>query len=128
MRVIYIDDDATNRLVVKTMLQPAGVTMAEASNVETGLRMIEGNEYALALVDLRMPGINGLTAIRQIRARTGSGRRVPVVVVSADLSPGVRGMCADAGADGFLEKPVEMAQLLAVIGAMLGKTAEVMLD
>ena len=119
MKIIYIDDDAINRAVVKGMLETAGVPMAEAADAKTGMEMVESADYDLILMDLRMPEISGLTAIRQLRARGGAGAQVPIVVVSAELSPGVRELCKSAGADDFIEKPIEMDNLFDVLGSAI---------
>jgi CheY-like chemotaxis protein len=120
MNVIYIDDDATNRAVLSGMLDLAGVSLVEAEDAETGLRKIDEGRFDLAVMDLRMPGMNGLTAIRRLRARE-TGRRLPVLVVTADLTPGVRELCVAAGADGFMEKPVALNRFFDAAGsAMVG--------
>ena len=119
MKVIYIDDDAVNRQVLRGMLGTAGVPMTEAADAKAGLRMLEEGGYALVLMDLRMPEINGLTAIRQLRARQDANRKIPILVVTADLTPGVRELCREAGADGFLEKPVAMQKLFDTIGTVM---------
>jgi len=69
MRVLFIEDDAMNRRVVKDMLTIVGVPMDEAEDADIGLRMVEAADYDAILVDLRMPGMDGLSAIRSIRAR-----------------------------------------------------------
>lgn len=127
MNIIYIDDDATNRTVVQGMLAAAGLSMAEAADARTGLRMVDENDYSLVVMDLRMPEMNGLTAIRQLRVRTDHKGRVPILVLTADLTPGVCAMCRSAGANSFLEKPVSMEQLFDVIGTiMVGNKAFVL--
>jgi two-component system response regulator QseB len=118
MNILYIDDDATNRTVMRGMLATAGVVMDEAADARTGLEMIESSDYALVLMDLRMPGVSGLTAIRQLRT-TGADRQIPIVAIIADLTTGVRALCKGAGADEFLSKPVGMEDLFTAIGAAL---------
>jgi len=69
MKVLFIEDDPMNRRVVKDMLDVAGAEMIEAEDGPTGLQLIEAQDFQIVLVDLRMPGMDGITAIRQIRAR-----------------------------------------------------------
>lgn len=121
MKVIYIDDDATNRAVLSGMFELGRVSMAEAPDARTGLAMLGEVDYGLVLMDLRMPEMNGLTAIRHVRARSDAMRNVPIVVVTADLTEGVKRMCGDAGADGFVTKPVNMTQLFDVVGKALAQ-------
>lgn len=122
MNILYIDDDATNRAVLRGMLATAGVAMDEASDARSGLRMIEEGSYALVLMDLRMPQISGLTAIRQLRATGRPESQVPIVAITADLTAGVRGLCTDAGANGFLSKPVALDDLFSVVGTVLAES------
>lgn len=119
MNVMYIDDDAGNRAVLNDMLGLGRVRMAEAADTRTGLAMLDRDEFNLILMDLRMPEVNGLTAIRMVRARGDARGKVPIVVVTADLTPGVEQMCRHAGADGFLAKPVTIARLFGTIGAVM---------
>lgn len=116
LRILFVEDDAMNRRVVRDMLSVAGLDMAEAPEAETGLRMIEDNEYDLILMDLRMPGMDGLTAIRAIRARGDAKASVPIVVVTADMGSDIRHQSLTAGADDVMMKPVAMDILFDTIG------------
>jgi len=117
LNIIYIDDDATNRALLRDMLATRGFAMAEAADARTGLKMIDAGKFDLILMDLRMPDMNGLTAIRQLRAAGDHRAHIPIVVVTADLSQGVKGLCQSAGADDFIEKPVRMDTLFRVIAS-----------
>ena len=119
MRILFVEDVAMNRRVVKDMLGVADVEMAEAPEAETGLQMVSDNDYDLILMDLRMPGMDGLTAIRHIRARGDAKARLPVIVVTADTGLTIRQDCLGAGADEVIMKPVAMDLLFDAIGRML---------
>ena len=116
MNIIYIDDDATNRALLRDMLEIENIAMAEAGDAHTGLKMIEEGDYDLIFMDLRMPDMNGITAIRQLRAGSGRQKTVPIIVVTADPSEGVRSMCRAAGATDFLDKPISMDKLFEQVG------------
>lgn len=118
MNIIYIDDDATNRALLGDMLAVEGIEITEAGDARTGLKLIENGRFDLIFMDLRMPDMNGLTAIRQLRASGGRQQAIPIVVVTADPSEGVKSMCRTAGATDFLEKPISMDRLLKLIGAI----------
>lgn len=122
MNVIYIDDDATNRLVVREMLATAGLAMTEAAEGLAGISSIRSGEYDLVLMDLRMPGLNGLTAIRRLRSDTPAPRGDYIVVMTGQLTEGVREMCRAAGADDFLQKPVDMGKLMDVIASLMSRS------
>ncbi len=119
MRVLVIEDDALNRRVVRDMLSVAGVGMEEADGAELGLRMIERNDYDVILMDLRMPGMDGIEAIRHIRARADAKNNLPVIVITADAAVDLRDRCIARGADELLLKPVAMEGLFDAIGRVI---------
>jgi CheY-like chemotaxis protein len=116
MQVLFVEDDPMNRRVVKDMLTIVGVNMAEAQDAETGLRMIGDAHYDVVLMDLRMPGMDGLAAIRSIRARSDAKARTPIIVITADTAINLRETCLASGADQVLEKPVAMNALFDALG------------
>ena len=123
MQVLFVEDDPMNRRVVKDMLSVAGAEMAEAADAETGLAMIGERGFDIILMDLRMPGMDGLTAIRHIRARTDEKALLPVIVVTADTAMDIRADCISNGADEVILKPVAMKALFDAIGKTLAKGA-----
>jgi CheY-like chemotaxis protein len=121
MKILFVEDDAMNRRVVKDMLSVVGAEMADAPEAETGLRMIDEEDYNVVLMDLRMPGMDGLTAIRHIRARADQKAEIPIIVVTADTAVDLREQCMSAGADDVIQKPVAMGLLLKSISRMMSK-------
>ncbi|HTW35301.1 MAG TPA: response regulator [Rhizomicrobium sp.] len=115
MKILFVEDDAVNRRVLKAMVEQAGSTLYEAEDALRGLDMIEHNSYDLVLMDLRMPGMDGMTAIRKIRERSDEKAKLPIIVVTADSAPGLRANCIAGGADDFIMKPVSMATLFDTI-------------
>lgn len=124
MNVLFIEDDRMNRRVVRDMLDVAGATMVEAESAELGLRLLDVNEFDMILVDLRMPGMDGLTAIGHIRARTDDKARLPIIVVTADTALDLREQCLRAGADDVIFKPVAMDTLFESMGRLLAGDEE----
>ncbi len=124
VNVLFIEDDRMNRRVVKDMLDVAGATMVEAESAERGLEIIDEQDFAIVLVDLRMPGMDGVTAIQHIRARNDAKGRVPIIVVTADIAPDLRERCLAAGADDVIFKPVAMDALFDAMGRILARDAE----
>lgn len=119
MRVLFVDDNEINRKVVKSMLEAVGAAVAEAEDAETGLSMIEVGEFDIILMDIRMPGMDGLAAIRRIRARADAKAGLPIVVVTADNAGDIRAQAAAAGADDLLLKPVQLQALFDTIASVL---------
>lgn len=124
MSVLFIEDDRMNRRVVRDMLDVAGAAMVEAESAEIGLGLIDANDFDVILVDLRMPGMDGITAIRHIRARADAKARLPIIVVTADTAVDLRERCLRAGADDIIFKPVAMDALFEAIGRVLASDGE----
>lgn len=123
MNVLFIEDDPMNRRVVGDMLDVAGATMTGAESAELGLKLIDEHDFAIVLIDLRMPGMDGITAIRHIRARRDAKAKLPIIVVTADTAVDLRERCIAQGADDVLFKPVAMDSLFDAMGRMLAKAA-----
>jgi CheY-like chemotaxis protein len=123
MNVLFIEDDRMNRRVVRDMLDVAGVEMMEAESAELGLAALDVSDFDMLLIDLRMPGMDGITAIGLIRARTDSKASVPIIVITADTALDLRERCIAAGADEVLFKPVAMDALFEAIGRILARDA-----
>jgi len=119
MRVLFVEDSEVNRRVIKEMLRAGDIDMAEAEDGFAGLEAIEAGDFDLVLMDLRMPGMDGLTAIRHIRARTDHKASLPIIVVTADDGPTIVSDCRAAGADDVMRKPVSMNVLFEGIVALL---------
>lgn len=129
MRVLYIDDDAVNRHVVRDMLTSADAEVLEAADAESGLDIIDQSDLDVVLVDLRMAGMNGLTAIGHVRRREDEKANLPLIIITADTSPNLRRECLAGGADEMLLKPVGMRDLFNVIGrAIRARAADDTLD
>ncbi|MEO5867416.1 MAG: response regulator [Sphingomonas sp.] len=121
MNILFIEDDPMNRRVVSDMLDVAGAVMTGAESAEAGLKLIEEQDFAMVLLDLRMPGMDGFEALRRIRGRGDTKADIPVIVVTADTAVDLRERCLAEGADEVLFKPVAMDSLFDAIGRMLAK-------
>ncbi|MDP3071092.1 MAG: ATP-binding protein [Opitutaceae bacterium] len=115
-KVLVVDDVAVNRHVLRDLLQPLGFEIIEAASGESALASTTAE---LALVDLRMPDMDGLELARRLRARPG-GDRLKLVAMSASVLSFNRDDVFAAGCDGFLPKPFREADLLEIIGRLLG--------
>lgn len=118
MRILFIEDDAMNRRVVRDMLHVAGLPLAEADGGVSGIARLEREEFDIVLLDLRMPGMDGFDVIRALRGRDDALRDIPIIVVTADASPGLEDECLEAGADAVLFKPIAMQSLFDNIAAL----------
>jgi CheY-like chemotaxis protein len=127
MQVLFVEDDQMNRRVVKDMLTIVGIDMAEACDAETGLRMIAESHYDVVLMDLRMPGMDGLAAIRSIRARTDAKAATPIIVITADTAINLRETSLECGANQVLQKPVSMNALFDALGEVIDSSDHIIL-
>ncbi|HKR90527.1 MAG TPA: ATP-binding protein [Phenylobacterium sp.] len=122
LRVLVAEDHPTNRKVVELILEAAGV---ELTCVEDGAQAVAAflaGGFDLVLMDMQMPVMDGLTAIREIRAREAErgGRRTPIVVLTANAMPDHVVASTEAGADGHLSKPITPDRLLEVVARTVG--------
>lgn len=113
LQVLVADDHAANRMVVQRLLQKAGHRVACVEGGEEVLTALDLSVYDVVIVDLHMPGLSGLDLLKQLRVmEAGGGRRTPVLVLSADVTPESIRSCEQAGARAFLAKPVSTVRLL----------------
>jgi len=122
MRVLVIDDNASNREIAQRMLHMAGHTMVAASTGEQGIREAEQSRFDLILLDLHMPGLSGWEVLNHFRnAASSSGMRVPpIVVLSADATTNAMSEAKQLGAIGYLMKPVAGPRLLNILEDVSG--------
>ncbi len=119
-RVLMADDDYLSRTLVEMLLGRAGCMVDTVANGREALAMAGQVRYDLVLMDLQMPELDGLAAIRQIRA-DGSGpcQTAPIVALTANELPSDRQKCLESGADEHLAKPFTPDALLAVVDRFL---------
>ena len=115
LRLLVVDDTAVNRELVKLMLQPLGFQVDEASGGAEGVKAAVSQAYDLILMDVRMPGVDGLEATRVIRATSKLNRGVPILALTADVQPENTQACRAAGMDDVLAKPIMPQQLISKI-------------
>jgi CheY-like chemotaxis protein/HPt (histidine-containing phosphotransfer) domain-containing protein len=120
--LLVVEDDATSRMYLQTLLEQHGFRVTVAATGDEALRETETGEFELILMDIQMPGMDGLEATRAIRQRQAPNRRrTPIIGITAHALQRDRQRCLDAGMDGHLSKPVDAGSLLAVAGRFLGR-------
>ncbi len=119
MQILFVEDNPMNRRIIGEMLAAAGLPMDEAESASEGLTLLDCKRYDLILMDVRMPGVDGLTATRAIRARRDDKASTPIVIVTADTGADLRRECLASGANELLTKPVMMNSLFDIIGKVL---------
>ncbi|MBN9406904.1 MAG: response regulator transcription factor [Burkholderiales bacterium] len=117
--LLMIEDDARLAAMVGEYLRQSGYGVAHAGDGESGLAMLQDAPVDLVVLDLMLPGIDGLEVCRRIRALPGDAARVPVLMLTAKGDPMDRIIGLELGADDYLPKPFEPRELLARIRAVL---------
>jgi two-component system, sensor histidine kinase len=119
-RVLIVEDIAANHLVAATILRREGFRVDVAESGAESIAMVQSMPYDLVLMDLIMPGIDGLEASRRIRALPGPVARVPIVALTATTSPEDRAHCIAAGMDDMLGKPIRPAAMFDLLQTYIG--------
>jgi signal transduction histidine kinase/ActR/RegA family two-component response regulator len=120
LRILLAEDNPSNRTVVELILGAVGVDVAVAENGAEAVDAFKSGAFDLILMDLQMPVMDGLTAIRLIRQAEGaSGGRTPIIVLSANVQAEHLQGSAAAGADRHIAKPIVAARLLGAIEDVL---------
>ena len=114
-RVLLAEDVAANRKLAKELLERAGHTVDAVSDGEEAVAAVTGFPYDLVLMDISMPGVDGLEATRRIRAMPGPLGRIPIIAMTAHAMSGDREAFLAAGMDDYLQKPVDREALLGAI-------------
>ena len=112
LRILMVDDTAMNRELVKLMLTPMGFEIVEAGGGAEGIQQALTEVFDLILMDVRMPGVDGLEATRVIRGSGGINGRTPILALTADVQPENAAACREAGMNDVLAKPISPTQLL----------------
>jgi two-component system OmpR family response regulator len=117
LRVLLIDDDARLAELLEGFLAQNDVALVHAKDGTTGLRTLGADAFDAVLLDVMMPGIDGLEVLRRIRA--GAGGRVPVLMLTARGDEADRVVGLELGADDYVAKPFSPRELLARLRAVL---------
>lgn len=112
LSVLVADDNPTNREVLGRILERAGHGVSLVADGDLALDALEAGQYDIVLLDRNMPGLSGLETLQAIRLMTRGRERLPVIMLSADVTLEAKRECLEAGADSFVPKPVEALRLL----------------
>jgi CheY-like chemotaxis protein len=112
LRILVVDDVAVNRELVSAILSPFDVALSAAASGAEAVEAALAAPFDLILMDLQMPGMDGMAAARAIRANATLNRATPIVALSANVLPTHVRECLAAGMDDHAAKPIDPADLL----------------
>lgn len=109
-RILYVEDNFENRLFVRRVLESMGLEMLEAYDGQAGIDMAQTEKPDLILMDVGLPGIDGLETTARIK-EIPTISQIPVIALTANAMKGDRERCLAAGCDGYLQKPIGVTEL-----------------
>ena len=123
LRILLVEDNPANQKLATYILQDRGHRVEIAGDGQEAIHLTERNRYDVILMDVQMPGMNGLEATAAIRQREEGGRRVPIIAMTAHAMKGDRERCLAAGMDGYLSKPIDAHETIALVERLAAEEA-----
>ena len=121
--VLIVDDNDFNRELVKDMLEDEDITVSEAEDGSSAIELLESeqaDDIDVVLMDMRMPGMDGIETTKIIRTKNGKCMEVPIIAMTADGFETDIGMLQKAGMNGLISKPVDVNTLVEHITKLAG--------
>ena len=106
MKVLIIEDNPVNRLLLKKVLTHYGVDVVEAEDGKVGIELAHSQNPDLILLDLQLPEIDGITVAKTLKADESTAH-IPLIAVSANVRETDKANAMEAGCEGFIEKPID---------------------
>ena len=116
--ILIVEDNEKNMKLVRDILQAKGYQTLEAVNAEDGIALAVENKPDLVLMDIQLPGMNGIEALKVLRADPTTAH-IPVVAITASVMQQNKQQVMDSGFNGFIEKPINLRQFLASVQSVL---------
>lgn len=118
--ILVVEDNASNMLLITTVLKRAGYRVIEAGMADQAIALARTEAPALILMDVALPGMDGLSATRILKADPLTGS-IPIVALTAHAMVGDEQRARDAGCDGYLTKPINTRTVAAEVAAVLAR-------
>ena len=109
--VLIVEDNEKNMKLARDILQVKGYQTVEAVTGEEGIKLAKERRPDLVLMDIQLPGINGIDALKQLRADANTNG-IPVIALTASVTPTDRSQIAAAGFDAFVSKPINLKEFV----------------
>jgi len=118
LKILVGEDNPTNQKVISTILEYAGHTPNIVGNGNEVLDAIERSQYDMLIIDMHMPEMDGIEAVKTLRFMQPGNERLPIIMLTADATTDAMNSSEDAGIDAYLTKPIESEKLLATISSL----------
>ena len=122
--ILYVEDNVDNRTLVRRILLSEDYDLIEATNAAECLKVLENTKPDLILMDINMPDMDGYTLTAKIKTTPGF-ERVPILALTANVMRGDKEKTLEAGCDGYIQKPLDIDQLVHEIERFLARSAHV---
>lgn len=116
--ILIVEDNAKNLKLVRDVLQVKGYATLEATSAEDGIRLATDRKPDLVLMDIQLPGMNGIDALRVLRGNADTAS-IPVIAVTASVMQQDRKLIMDAGFDAYVGKPINLKEFLEAVRVAL---------
>ena len=120
--ILVVEDNERNRKLVRTVLEFRGYEVIECDDGEPALELARKHRPVLVLMDIQLPKVNGVEALARLRADPDT-KAIPVVAVTASVTPTERERVVSAGFNGYISKPIEVETFGAMVDKAIGKEA-----
>jgi two-component system cell cycle response regulator DivK len=118
--ILIVEDNEKNLKLVRDVLQVKGYSTLEAGTGEDGIRLAAEHNPDLILMDIQLPGMSGIDALKILRADPATAA-IPVIAVTASVMQQDRNLITEAGFDGYIGKPLNLKEFLDAVRAMLAQ-------
>ena len=118
--ILIVEDNPRNMKLVRDVLQVKGHTTLEATTGEAGVALASEHKPDLILMDIQLPGINGIEALGVLRGQPETAA-IPVIAVTASVMQQDRKLITEAGFNGYVGKPISLVEFLETVSAALAK-------
>ena len=120
--ILYVEDNLDNRVLVRRILLSEDYDLIEAVNAADALRVLQNTKPDLILMDINMPDMDGYTLTSRIKTTPGF-ERVPILAITANVMRGDKEKTLEAGCDGYIQKPLDIDQLVREVERFLARSA-----
>ena len=121
--VLVVEDNERNRKLVRTILEFRGFEVVESDDGEPSLALAKAHAPVLILMDIELPKLDGISALKRLRADPQTAT-IPVIAVTASVTPSEKERVVAAGFDAYIAKPIDVVSFGETVDRVIGRTGE----